>query len=77
MYALLKSGNNVIASEATLLNMLNIFPFSYNSIINLVDDSGLIFSPVFLAIKLVDLLVKFLASLPSVCLLVIQPLILP
>ena len=42
---ILKPGDKVGASEASLWNMLNISPFSYGLIINQVYDSGSIFSP--------------------------------
>ncbi|ESP03400.1 hypothetical protein LOTGIDRAFT_237709 [Lottia gigantea] len=42
---LIKEGEKVGASEATLLNMLNISPFSYGLVIENVYDSGTIFSP--------------------------------
>ncbi|KAI8116572.1 hypothetical protein FF38_13182 [Lucilia cuprina] len=68
---ILKPGDKVGASEATLLNMLNISPFSYGLIVNQVYDSGSIFSPEILDIKPEDLRAKFqagVANLASVCL---------
>lgn len=68
---ILKPGDKVGASEATLLNMLNISPFSYGLIIEQVYDSGSIFSPDILDIKPDDLRIKFqtaVANLSAVCL---------
>lgn len=68
---ILKPGDKVGASEATLLNMLNISPFSYGLLIEQVYDSGSIFSPDILDIKPEDLRAKFqagVANLASVCL---------
>jgi len=68
---ILKPGDKVGASEATLLNMLNISPFSYGLMIQQVYDSGSIFSPDILDIKPEDLRAKFqagVANLAAVCL---------
>jgi len=68
---ILKPGDKVGASEATLLNMLNISPFSYGLVIEQVYDSGSIFSPDILDIKPEDLRAKFqagVANLAAVCL---------
>ncbi|KAF5270483.1 hypothetical protein FQA39_LY08361 [Lamprigera yunnana] len=68
---ILKPGDKVGASEATLLNMLNISPFSYGLIIEQVYDSGTIFAPEILDIKPEDLREKFMcgvANLAAVCL---------
>jgi len=75
---ILKPGDKVGASEATLLNMLNISPFSYGLQIEQVYDSGSIFSPDILDIKPEDLRVKFqagVANLAAVCLSVGYPTI--
>lgn len=48
---LVEAGNKVGASEATLLNMLNISPFTYGMSISQVYDSGQTFSPSVLDIK--------------------------
>ena len=42
---LIKPGDKVGASEATLLNMLNISPFSFGLIIQQVYDNGSVYSP--------------------------------
>ncbi|CAA9995349.1 unnamed protein product [Nesidiocoris tenuis] len=68
---ILKEGEKVGPSEATLLNMLNISPFSYGLLVEMVYDSGTIFDPKILDIKPADLRGKFLegaARLASVCL---------
>lgn len=68
---ILKEGDKVGASEATLLNMLNISPFSYGLIVEMVYDSGTIFEPKILDIKPEDLRVKFMEgvrNIASVCL---------
>jgi large subunit ribosomal protein LP0 len=62
---ILKPGDKVGASEATLLNMLNISPFSYGLQIEQVYDSGSIFSPDILDIKPEDLRAKFLAGVAN------------
>lgn len=75
---ILKPGDKVGASEATLLNMLNISPFSYGLQIEQVYDSGSIFSPDILDIKPEDLRAKFqagVANLAAVCLEVGYPTI--
>lgn len=55
----MKEGDKVGASEAALLNMLNISPFSYGLAVQMVYDSGTIFEPKILDIKPEDLLAKF------------------
>lgn len=62
---ILKPGDKVGASEATLLNMLNISPFSYGLLIEQVYDSGSIFSPEILDIKPEDLRAKFQAGVAN------------
>lgn len=62
---ILKPGDKVGASEATLLNMLNISPFSYGLLIQQVYDSGSIFSPDILDIKPEDLRAKFMAGVAN------------
>uniref|UniRef100_U5EVH7 60S acidic ribosomal protein P0 n=1 Tax=Corethrella appendiculata TaxID=1370023 RepID=U5EVH7_9DIPT len=75
---ILKPGDKVGASEATLLNMLNISPFSYGLQIEQVYDSGSIFAPSILDIKPEDLRAKFqagVANLAAVCLQIGYPTI--
>jgi len=63
---ILKEGDRVGASEATLLNMLNISPFSYGLQVQQVYESGTIFEPKILDIKPEDLRAKFLAGARNV-----------
>jgi large subunit ribosomal protein LP0 len=56
---ILKEGDKVGASEATLLNMLNISPFSYGLAVQMVYDSGTIFEPKILDITPEDLFARF------------------
>jgi len=73
---ILKEGDKVGASDATLLNMLNISPFNYGLIVEMVYDSGTIFEPKILDIKPEDLRIKFLegvARLAAVCLTIGYP----
>jgi len=73
---ILKEGDKVGASEATLLNMLNISPFSYGLAVQMVYDSGTIFEPKILDIKPEDLLAKFLegvANVAALCLTIGYP----
>merc|ERR1712080_582094 len=53
-------------SEATLLNMLKISPFSYGLVIHKVYDSGSVFAPEILDITDEDLLAKFSAGVANV-----------
>jgi len=73
---ILKEGDKVGASDATLLNMLNISPFSYGLLVQMVYDSGTIFEPAILDIKPEDLRVKFtegVARLAALCLSISYP----
>jgi large subunit ribosomal protein LP0 len=63
---LIKKDDRVGASEATLLNMLNISPFTYGLIIRQVYDSGTVFDPEILDITADDLRSKFLAGVRNV-----------
>ncbi|CAM4546935.1 hypothetical protein PO909_026698 [Leuciscus waleckii] len=68
---LIKPGDKVGASEATLLNMLNISPFSYGLIIQQVYDNGSVYSPEVLDITEDALHQRFLEgvrNIASVCL---------
>jgi large subunit ribosomal protein LP0 len=56
---LLKVGDKVGASEATLLNMLNISPFSYGLTIRQVYENGSVFAPSILDITPEDIRKKF------------------
>uniref|UniRef100_A0A8C8T801 60S acidic ribosomal protein P0 n=1 Tax=Peromyscus maniculatus bairdii TaxID=230844 RepID=A0A8C8T801_PERMB len=63
---LIKTGDKVGASEATLLNMLNISPFSFGLIIQQVFDNGSIYNPEVLDITDVCLQIGYptVASVP-------------
>jgi large subunit ribosomal protein LP0 len=63
---ILKEGERVGASEATLLNMLNISPFNYGLQVQMVYDSGSLFEPKILDITPEDLRAKFLAGVRNV-----------
>jgi len=63
---LLKPGDKVGASDATLLNMLKISPFTYGLEVNHVYDNGTTFSPAVLDITDDDLLAKFKSGLSNV-----------
>jgi len=63
---ILKDGDRVGASEATLLNMLNISPFNYGLQVQMVYDSGTIFEPKILDIKPEDLRTRFMAGVRNV-----------
>ncbi|XP_033899376.3 large ribosomal subunit protein uL10 [Acipenser ruthenus] len=68
---LIKPGDKVGASEATLLNMLNISPFSFGLIIQQVYDNGSVYSPEVLDITEDTLHQRFLEgvrNIASVCL---------
>jgi len=63
---LIKKEDKVGASEATLLNMLNISPFTYGLKIRQVYDSGTVFSPEILDITPEDLRASFLQGVRNV-----------
>jgi len=63
---LIKKDDKVGASEATLLNMLNISPFTYGLVIRQVYDSGTVFAPEILDITSDDLRSKFLEGVRNV-----------
>jgi large subunit ribosomal protein LP0 len=63
---LIKTGDKVGMSEATLLNMLNISPFTYGLAIQKVYDSGTVFDPAILDITEDDLRAKFMGGVARV-----------
>jgi len=68
---LIKAGNKVGASEATLLNMMNISPFTYGMTIKSVYDNGTVFSPEILDIEesnLIENLVSGITTIASISL---------
>jgi len=63
---LIKKSEKVGASESALLNMLQIFPFTYGLVIQQVYDSGTIFEPSVLDITTEDLRKKFLEGVRNI-----------
>jgi large subunit ribosomal protein LP0 len=63
---LIKTGEKVGASEAALLQMLNIKPFHYGLIVNTVYDNGAVFSPEILDITDDDILKKFTGGISNI-----------
>jgi len=63
---LIQVGDKVGMSEATLLNMLNISPFSYGLVVENVYDNGSIFSPKVLDITDDDLKATFMDGVANV-----------
>jgi large subunit ribosomal protein LP0 len=63
---LIKSGDKVGMSEATLLNMLNISPFTYGLVVKKVYDSGSVFDPTILDITDDDLKAYILSGIRNV-----------
>lgn len=75
---LIKEGDKVGSSESTLLNMLNISPFTYGLLIENVYDSGTLFNPSILDITDADILQRFtqgVRNIASVCLAIGYPTI--
>jgi len=64
--ALLKPGDKVGLSESTLLNMLNISPFTYGLVVLQVYESGTIFDPKILDITSDDIRAKFMSGVRNV-----------
>lgn len=63
---LVEAGSKVGASEATLLNMLNISPFTYGMGIAHVYDQGQVFAPSVLDIDEAQLLKSFLSAVSTI-----------
>lgn len=63
---LIAEGDKVGASEATLLNMLNISPFSYGLLLEKVYDQGSVYDPKILDIKPEDLQERFLVGVRNI-----------
>merc|ERR1712066_1107097 len=63
---IIRVGDRVGASEATLLNMLKISPFTYGLLIQKVYDNGSIFDPEILDITDEDIKAKFMAGVANV-----------
>jgi len=64
--SLIAMGDKVGMSEATLLNMLNISPFSYGLMVNNVYDNGAVFSPKVLDITEEDIKAKFMSGVANI-----------
>ncbi|XP_061689618.1 large ribosomal subunit protein uL10 isoform X1 [Syngnathoides biaculeatus] len=64
--SLIKTGDKVGASEATLLNMLNISPFSFGLIIQQVYDNGSVYNPDVLDITEASLHARFLEGVRNI-----------
>jgi len=69
---LIKLDEKVGASEATLLQMLKIYPFSYGLQIRQVYDSGSVFHPSILDITDADICAKFMAGVANVAAVCLQ-----
>jgi len=63
---LIKEGDKVGASEATLLNMLKISPFTYGLNIEKVYDSGTVFDPKIMDITDEDITKKFMEGVTNI-----------
>merc|ERR1712214_111949 len=63
---LIKKDEKVGASEAALLQMLNIRPFHYGLVINTVYDNGAVFSPEILDITDDDIVKKFCSGISNI-----------
>jgi len=63
---LLKAGEKVGSSEATLLSKLNIRPFSYGLTVTNVYDNGFVYSPTVLDLTDTDLLTAFVSGVQSI-----------
>lgn len=73
---LIKAGEKVGASEATLLNMLSIFPFTYGLVIESIYDNGTVLDPKVLDITDEDIKKKFMEGVSraaAVCLKINYP----
>jgi len=69
---LIKIGNRVGASEAALLNMLNISPFTYGLNVIQVYDQGTVFHPSVLDIEEDTLLANFVAGIKNIAAISLQ-----
>lgn len=69
---LIKVGDRVGMSEATLLNMLGISPFTYGLVVQKVYDSGTIFDPDILDITDDDLKARFMGGVRNVAAVCLQ-----
>jgi len=63
---LIEKADRVGPSEAALLNMLKIYPFTYGLVLRMVYDQGSVYSPEVLDITPSDILAKFMAGVRNV-----------
>ncbi|CAO3679132.1 unnamed protein product [Rhizopus stolonifer] len=63
---LVQAGEKVGASEAVLLNMLNISPFTYGMAVEQVFDKGTIFSPAVLDVEEAELVANLLSAIREI-----------
>jgi len=63
---LIKKGDKVGASEATLLNMLNVSPFSYGLVLKQIFEDGACYEPSVLDISPDDLRARFLSGVRNI-----------
>merc|ERR1711935_890 len=63
---LIKTGDKVGASEATLLQMLGVKPFAYGLVVEKIYDNGAVFTPDILDITVEQLLAKFHAGVANI-----------
>ncbi|EPS36138.1 hypothetical protein H072_10253 [Dactylellina haptotyla CBS 200.50] len=63
---LIEAGSKVGASEATLLNLLNISPFTYGMGVAQIYDQGQVFAPSVLDIDEKDLIDRFLSAIKTI-----------
>lgn len=61
-----REGDKIGASEAILLNMLNISPFAYGLVIDAIYDGGAIYGEWFLDIKHEDIILRFLPGVVKI-----------
>jgi len=69
---LIKIGDRVGASEASLLQMLKIYPFTYGLVIEQVYDSGTVFAPAILDIKPEDIRTLFMEGVRNIAAISLQ-----
>jgi large subunit ribosomal protein LP0 len=69
---LIKEGVRVGASEAALLNMLNISPFTYGLVVVQVYDQGTVFHPTVLDIEEETLVAHFVAGIKNIAAISLQ-----
>ena len=63
---ILTAGSRVGASEATLLNLLNISPFTYGMTVLMIFDNGNVFPPSVLDVSEKELLDRFMSGVTTI-----------